>query len=101
LGKNAGFKEILSSPSVPERVKRVVKHLMVCMGQVVGSNAHRTYLRHVNKSYCLRFGPPLVFTTPNVADTRHIVMRRCLHFCFASLGFYVSSKCVQQLQQCY
>ena len=75
LGKNAGFKELLSGKEVPENVKRVVRHLLVCMGNVVGSNAHRTLLRHINRSYCIAFGPPLVFTTPNVADVAHLVVR--------------------------
>ena len=75
LGKNAGFKELLSGKEVPENVKRVVRHLLVCMGNVVGSNAHRTLLRHINRSYCICFGPPLVFTTPNVADVAHLVVR--------------------------
>ena len=75
LGKNAGFKELLSGKEVPENVKRVVRHLLVCMGNVVGSNAHRTLLRHVNRNYCMCFDPPLVFTTPNVADVSHLVVR--------------------------
>ena len=75
LGKNAGFKELLSKPDVPPRVKQVVKTLLTCMHEVVGSNAHRTTLRHTNKSYCLLFGPPLVFTTPNVNDPGSVVMR--------------------------
>ena len=68
LGKGAGMKEALSNPEVPERVKRAMKHLLLCMSSVVGSNAHRTTLRHINSSYRLLFGPPLVFTTPNFAD---------------------------------
>ncbi len=43
LGKNAGFNVFLGSAEVPERVKRVVKHLIICMANVVGSNAHRTF----------------------------------------------------------
>ena len=68
LGKGAGLKEALSNPEVPERVKRAMKHLLLCMSSVVGSNAHRTTLRHINSSYRLLFGPPLLFTTPNFAD---------------------------------
>jgi hypothetical protein len=64
----------LACKDVPDRVKLVIKHLLVCMSHVVGSNAHRTYLRHVNVSYTLLFGPPLVFTTPNIADTRQPMM---------------------------
>ena len=37
--------------------------VLLCFHNVVGSNAHRTTLRHANNSYKLLFGPPLVFTT--------------------------------------
>ena len=68
LGKGAGMKEALSNPNVPDRVKKAMRHLLLCMSSVVGSNAHRTTLRHINASYRLLFGPPLVFTTTNFAD---------------------------------
>ena len=74
LAKGAGLKELLRNQNVPERVRRVMRTLLLCMSNVVGSNAHRTLLRHVNASYRLLFGPPLVFTTPNVADTKNAVM---------------------------
>ena len=47
---------------------------MLCMSSIVGTNAHRTTLRHVNTSYKLLFGAPLVFTTPNFADTRSVIL---------------------------
>ena len=74
LGEGAGLKEALGNADVPERVKRALRQLLLCMSSVVGSNAHRTTLRHVDTSYCVLFGPPLVFTTPNVADPKNIVM---------------------------
>ena len=74
LGKNAGLREVFASPDVSERVKGAMRNLMLCMKNVVGSNAHRTTLRHINTSYKFLFGPPLVFTTPNIADTRNPVM---------------------------
>ena len=46
----------------------------MCMSNVVGSNAHRTTLRHVNRSYTNLFGAPLVFTTANIADSRSPVL---------------------------
>merc|ERR1712087_1036969 len=41
---------------------------------VVGSDAHRTTLRHISTSYTRLFGPPLIFTTPNIADTRNLMV---------------------------
>ena len=74
LGKGAGLKDVFGNPAVSARVKAAMSHLMLCMEKVVGSNAHRTVLRHINNSYKLLFGPPLVFTTPNIADTKSPVM---------------------------
>ena len=37
---------------------------------VLGSDGHRLHLRHVGTSYRILFGVPLVWTTPNFADTR-------------------------------
>ena len=74
LGKGAGLKEVFSRADVPPRVKQAMRTLLLCMSNVVGSNAHRTVLRHVNNSYKLLFGPPLVFVTPNVADVKSPVM---------------------------
>jgi hypothetical protein len=44
------------------------------MANVMGTNAHRTTLRHVSTSYRHLFGPPLLFMTPNVADTKLSIM---------------------------
>ena len=46
-----------------------------CMQNVLGTNAHRTFLRHVVTGYRNLFGPPLVFTTMNVADTKHPLIK--------------------------
>jgi hypothetical protein len=73
-GDGAGLKEALQNPEVPERVKGAMRHLLLCMSNVVGSNAHRTTLRHMCSGYRLLYGAPLVFTTMNVADTKHPLM---------------------------
>ena len=75
LGKGAGLKEVLANPGVDEKVKRAVRSLLICMSSVVGSNAHRTTLRHMCRSYTNLFGPPLVFTTVNPSDTRSVIVK--------------------------
>ena len=47
----------------------------MCMNRVVGTNAHRSLLRHEGFGYRLLWGAPLVFTTPNVADTKHAMVK--------------------------
>ena len=75
VGKGEGLKAAMASEAVSERVKRVLRTLMICMANVVGTNAHRTTLRHVCTSYRHIFGPPLAFMTPNVADMKLVAMK--------------------------
>ena len=50
LGKNAGMKEVLGSAAVSAEVKEAYRNLLLCMANVVGTDAHRTVLRHMNNS---------------------------------------------------
>ena len=74
LGKGAGIKEAMASDNVAERVKVALRSMLLCNAQVIGSDAHRTVLRHVHNSYRHLFGPPLIFTTPNPVENRSLVM---------------------------
>eukprot|EP00438_Fugacium_kawagutii_P016068 Skav230578 [mRNA] locus=scaffold1455:7449:9152:+ [translate_table: standard] len=38
---------------------------------VLGTDGHRRLCRHEGVAYMEMFGPPLIFLTPNVADTQH------------------------------
>lgn len=67
-------KNVFSRPGVPERVKKSMRTLLLCMSNVFGTNAHRTTLRHLNNSYKLLVGAPLIFTTPNFADARSLIV---------------------------
>ena len=73
--KGQTWKDLLRRKDVPETVKRVFRHLQLCMANVLGTNAYRTNLRHRATGYRWLWGAPLVFTTLNPADTRHPVMR--------------------------
>ena len=50
-GKGASMTEVLQNEAVPRRVKAALRTLNLCMNQVVGTNAHRTMLRHVGFGY--------------------------------------------------
>ena len=41
---------------------------------VVGTDGHRRLCRHEGVAYMAMFGCPLIFTTPNMADTRQILL---------------------------
>ncbi len=78
LGRGAGLKEALSNPNVSSNVKQALRAMLISNATIVGSDAHRTTLRHISSSYRLLFGPPLVFMTPNIADTRSLLVS--LHY---------------------
>ena len=48
-----------------------------------GTDAHRTRLRHEDNGLALYYGPALVFTTPNPADTRSMLT---LYACGKQVG---------------
>ena len=75
LGKGEGMKEAMGRDDVPPRVKAAMRSLLLCMSNVVGSNAHRTTLRHISAGFRNLFGAPLLFTTMNVADTKHVAVK--------------------------
>ncbi len=68
-GRGASLVEVLQNEAVPARVKAALRTLSLCMSDVAGTNAHRSMLRHCAFGYRLLWGAPLVFTTPNMADT--------------------------------
>jgi hypothetical protein len=74
-GKGASMVQVLQNEAVPRRVKAALRTLDMCMNRVLGTNAHRTTLRHIGFGYRLLWGAPLVFTTPNVADTKHAMVK--------------------------
>ena len=56
LGKNAGWKELLTDKTAPQRLKSVIQTLQYANANIVGTCAHRTTLRHIHRAYDLRFG---------------------------------------------
>ena len=74
-GRGASLVEVLQNDAVPARVKAALRTLSLCMNEVVGTNPHRAMLRHCAFGYRLLWGAPLVFTTPNVADTKHAMVK--------------------------
>lgn len=74
-GKGASMAQVLQHEGVSTRVKQALRTLDMCMNEVIGTNAHRIALRHKGFGYRLLWGAPLVFTTPNVADTKHAMVK--------------------------
>ena len=54
--------------------ERRMSMMQLSTAQVVGTDGHRTLCRHEGWAYMTLFGPPLIFLTPNLADTKQILL---------------------------
>ncbi len=61
---------ILADKNVPKQIRTSLRALQQATANVLGTDGHRRLLRHEGVAYTLSFGPPLVFMTPNLADTK-------------------------------
>ena len=69
-GKHTSLASVLADKDLPSQVRVALNALHQSTGSLVGSDGYRRLLRHEGVAYTLCFGPPLIFTTPNLADTR-------------------------------
>ena len=60
---------VLADDDVPKQVKTALNSLQQSTANLLGSDGHRKLLQREGVAYTLRFGPPVVFVTPNLADT--------------------------------
>ena len=65
------LEQLWSSAGVPKEVKEGIQAMHAASSTVLGTDGHRRYCRHEGVAYMEAFGPPLVFLTPNPADTQH------------------------------
>ena len=71
LEHSAGsIKGICANRAVPVTVKQALNAMQMAFADVVGTDGHRTLCRHEGNAYMALFGPPLIFCTPNLADTK-------------------------------
>ena len=57
-----------------QSVRNVMNVFQLATGTVVNSDGYRKQCRHAGQAYTQLFGPPFVFTTPNLADTRRVTL---------------------------
>jgi len=62
---------MLNNAGVPREVKDAMQAMHGASSAVLGTDGHRQFCRHEGVAYMETFGPPLIFLTPNVADTQH------------------------------
>ena len=61
---------VASNANVPQLVRDALNCMQQATAQVLGTDGHRRLCRHEGHAYMTLFGPPLIFTTPNLADTK-------------------------------
>ena len=64
------LQNLFSDQDVPELLRSALSSMQRCTAGILGSNGHRKLLQREGVAYTLRFGPALVFLTPNLADTK-------------------------------
>ncbi|CAE7197789.1 tkt [Symbiodinium sp. CCMP2592] len=66
-----GTDQFFKEAAVPQTVKDALHAMNAASATVLGTDGHRRLCRHEGVAYMEAFGPPLIFLTPNVADTQH------------------------------
>ena len=60
----------MANKNVPQVVREALNAMQMAFADVVGTDGHRRLCRHEGVAYMTRFGPPVHFCTPNLADTK-------------------------------
>lgn len=69
-----GIQAIVANKSVPQVVREALNAMQMAFADVVGTDGHRRLCRHEGVAYMALFGPPIHFCTPNLADTRQVML---------------------------
>ena len=65
-----GIQAIAANKEAPQLVRDALSAMQMAFADVVGTDGHRRLCRHEGVAYMSLFGPPLMFVTPNLADTK-------------------------------
>jgi len=69
-----GIKSLLGNQQVPQLVREALNAMHMAFADVLGTDGHRRLCRHEGVAYMTMFGPPLIFCTPNLADTKQLLL---------------------------
>ena len=61
---------ILADKDLPSQLRSALTSLHQATASLVGSDGHRKLLQREGVAYTLNYGPALIFSTPNLADTK-------------------------------
>ena len=65
-----GIQAIVANKAVPQIVREALNAMQMAFADVLGTDGHRRLCRREGIAYMSLFGPPLIFCTPNLADTK-------------------------------
>ena len=68
------LQSVLSDKDTSQQVKSALRSLHQATASLIGSDGHRRELRGEGEAYTLRYGPPLQFITPNLADNKQYLI---------------------------
>ena len=69
-----GIQAIVAIKQVPQVVREALKAMQMACSDVIGTDRHRRVCRHEGVAYMTMFGPPIFFCTPNLADTKQMLL---------------------------
>ena len=64
------LQSILADKDLPSQLRTALTSLHQATASVIGSDGHRKLLQREGVAYTLRYGPALIFATPNLADNK-------------------------------
>jgi hypothetical protein len=68
-GKNS-LQSVVADKTLPQQLRTAFSALHQSTASLIGSDGHRKLLQREGVAYTLRYGPPLIFATPNLADNK-------------------------------
>ena len=72
--RNPSLQTILADKDLPQQLRTAFTSLHQATASLIGSDGHRRLLHREGIAYTLYGGPPLIFTTPNLADTKQSLL---------------------------
>jgi hypothetical protein len=69
-GGRPSLQSMLADKNLPQQLRVALTSLHQATASLIGSDGHRRMLQKEGVAYTLRFGPPLMFQTPNLADNK-------------------------------
>lgn len=70
VAPQSGIQALGQNKQVPQLVRDALNAMQAATANVVGTDGHRRLCRYEGHAYMSLFGPPLIFMTPNLADTK-------------------------------